>query len=683
MKKNSVKNMLENEFDDVDEKSEVEINISEKIGQTNKIISGTGKSDTEFNSNPKIKEISDKLNSLKIPDKLPEPNSNEFKELKEKINRIILDMYSICCSDKTAKYKDLLKNQLLKNDESSKKLVSLFLDKLESFSSKIFDCKVNIDCFNQTTYNLGDIFDFLEQNKNLIGSSVQTKCSFIKESIMENKKNLLLNYLSDYKKNDYVVQALENFLEAYDKLNFCSEEGFRASCIFFFNRLTNLLNRYPEFQSDCIKSIHMFIKKLYVKGGDSVNKKCEQLDNFTALLEYSVYITKNKKIEQNILNDIVTSRFNSVRYLANNEYINNKFDYIDKKIDYFREEANKCTTANKDKMDSLISDIEIFEYNLRQLWDGCNELFHICRSNYINSKSNDDLNKYERIKRDRATLFNKFRKLETIKQGLLKQKIIIGHRNKFVPLNKCQKIFRMAVLILTFLIHGPIFILVKTLRKLLHCILMDLEVVHKVGIYLNDEIPVKKNCKDSWAEQCENGYFDELEINGQQISERIQWYETKRWLFWRRVLFPINFVVLIVIGIVLAIKKFFKSIIKVFITDYRIVKNILADDSTTYMFIDKSIFQAENSEIICNAKKNISVLPICENKNIKIRNKFVDMSCPRVSYGYFSDFKFWNNVQCAIGLKNIKSVDQWNEYAHEHHIPRLYCGGRILKEKIK
>ena len=32
MKKNSVKNMLENEFDDVDEKSEVEINISEKIG---------------------------------------------------------------------------------------------------------------------------------------------------------------------------------------------------------------------------------------------------------------------------------------------------------------------------------------------------------------------------------------------------------------------------------------------------------------------------------------------------------------------------------------------------------------------------------------------------------------------------------------------------------------------------
>ena len=88
MKKNSVKNMLENEFDDVDEKSEVEINISEKIGQTNKIISGTGKSDTEFNSNPKIKEISDKLNSLKIPDKLPEPNSNEFKELKEKTNEI-------------------------------------------------------------------------------------------------------------------------------------------------------------------------------------------------------------------------------------------------------------------------------------------------------------------------------------------------------------------------------------------------------------------------------------------------------------------------------------------------------------------------------------------------------------------------------------------------------------------
>ena len=131
---------------------------------------------------------------------------------------------------------------------------------------------------------------------------------------------------------------------------------------------------------------------------------------------------------------------------------------------------------------------------------------------------------------------------------------------------------------------------------------------------------------------------------------------------------------LIVIGVFLAIKKFFKSIIKVFITDYRIVKNIWGDDLSTYMFVDKDIFQTKISEVICNAKGNISVLPIGKDKNMKIRNKFVDMSCPSVPYCYFSNSKFRDSLQCAIGWKNIKNVDQWNKYAHEHHIPRIYCG---------
>ena len=63
-------------------------------------------------------------------------------------------MYSICCSDETANYKDLLKNQLSQDNSSSRKLINLFLDKLESFSYKLFYCKVNIDFFDQTIYNI-------------------------------------------------------------------------------------------------------------------------------------------------------------------------------------------------------------------------------------------------------------------------------------------------------------------------------------------------------------------------------------------------------------------------------------------------------------------------------------------------------------------------------------------------
>ena len=93
--------------------------------------------------------------------------------------------------------------------------------------------------------------------------------------------------------------------------------------------------------------------------------------------------------------------------------------------------------------------------------------------------------------------------------------MIIEHRDNFVPLTKCRKIFYTAIFIATFLIHAPIFILVKTLRKLLHCILIGLEVVDKVGIYLNDEITVKKNY-----------HTDNLKIGLRATSKAV--FQTKR-----------------------------------------------------------------------------------------------------------------------------------------------------------
>ena len=661
-------NVSENELGDVDENSEGEnINISEKIGQKNKIISTTGKSDIEFNCDPKIKEIFDKLNSLKMPDKTDEPKFQK-ETWKEPMLNIVLCIRDACY--------DFGQGSLKINNVSFKNLLDLFLTKLESFSQAIFESKINANCyyFYNMTCALKNIFAFLDENKNLLKFPIEGKRLSIIKFIIGSEANILENYFIDRAKTvtdlKYVLDAF--FMVCSNLESFLNEGDYCFLLKDLLVKLVKFLNDNPNFQNDRIKIIDEFIEKLYSRNDKYGRWLCA---NFVSAIKDMDCIENNGKISESMLNDILVCYFDVEKYLSNNKYATKKFDYIERRVNNFRRTVeNISTDSYKYEVDRCIHNIEIFENNLKILWNGCNRFFHTCRSNYIGDDTDDNRNKYQRIKQDRTTLFNKFRELETIKQDLLKQKMIIEHRDNFVPLTKCRKIFYTAIFIATFLIHAPIFILVKTLRKLLHCILMGLEVVDKVGIYLNDEITVKKNCIDVWAEQCEDGYFDGLEINGQQINERIQWYETKRWLFWRRILFPINFVLLIVIGVFLAIKKFFKSIIKVFITDYRIVKNIWGDDLSTYMFVDKDIFQTKISEVICNAKGNISVLPIGKDKNMKIRNKFVDMSCPSVPYCYFSNSKFRDSLQCAIGWKNIKNVDQWNKYAHEHHIPRIYCG---------
>ena len=569
---------------------------------------------------------------------------------------------------------DFDKGRLKINDVSFRNLLDLFLTKLESFSQAIFESGINADpyYFYNMTCALEIIFDFLDENENLLNLSIEEKRLSILKLIIGIQANILKNYLIN---RDVEIEylkggVLNTFFSAFEILeSSLNKEDYRSLLKDLLVKLVKYLNDNLDFQNDCVKIVDEFICNLYSR----VDEFGERLyNNFVSIIKNIDCIENNGKITENALNDMLVCQFDAEKYLSDNDYAIKKFDYIEQRINYFGETAKNINADDYEyEADTCI---RMFENNLEQFWNGCNKLFHIKRSNYMKNKNADNLNEYNRIKNDRATLFNKFRKLEAIKQDLLKQKIIIDDENNFVPLTKCQKIFYTVVLIVTFPIHALIFILVKTLRKLFHCILMGLEPVFKGCIYLDDEIKDHNDCKDKWAEQCENGYFDGLEINGQQISERIKWYETKRWLFWRRILFPINLAVLIIIGVVLAIKKFFKSIIKVFITDYRIVKNIWSDNSTTYMFIDKSIFQAENSEIICNVKGNISVLPIYEGKNIKISNKFVDMSCPSTPYSDFSNSKLLNGLQCAIGWKNIKSAKHWDEYANKHNIPRLYCG---------
>ena len=183
------------------------------------------------------------------------------------------------------------------------------------------------------------------------------------------------------------------------------------------------------------------------------------------------------------------------------------------------------------------------------------------------------------------------------------------------------------------------------------------------------------DCKDVWAKDCETGNLDGLKINGEEISNRIKWYETKNWLLVRRILFPIDLVIHIIIGIFLAIKKIFTSIIKVFVTTSNVIKDICDDNASSHIFKKSVIWNPySNSEVICNINGTISVV---QDTNIKVRNKFVDMNCPRTPYYDFSEKpkSAWDHFKCLTGFKSIKSAEHYDEYAHKYSgIKRLYYG---------
>ena len=311
-------------------------------------------------------------------------------------------------------------------------------------------------------------------------------------------------------------------------------------------------------------------------------------------------------------------------------------------------------------------------------WRDCNKLFHQYRKEYLDDRDSQiKRKKYDKIKKDRSDIYDMFRDLETEKQKLLKNRLTGLIKNNFPGLSKTEKILRSLFLILTFPIWAPIFILIKTLRKFFHCLRLGFEAIWKLYAGFRGY----GTCKDVWAEDCELN-LDGLKINGnEEIKTRIKWYETKTCLLIRRILFPIDLVIHILIGIFAAIKKIFTSIIKVFTVVKQIWSDIWDDNACSHMFKTQGIDE-NKSEVICNHKSNISVLP---TGNIKVRNKFIDMTCPRVPYYDFSKKpkSIWDHIQCATGFKSIKSAGEYDKYAHEHSgTPRLkYDCPKELQQK--
>ena len=648
-------------------------------------LSGTDKTHIVSDCKAKLVGIKNGIYDWGLKDKLPDVNSNDFKSMKSKIENTIYSINDLCNYD-------------LKNIDQGCKLefesfVNTFLDRLGEFAKLVSKkTKICVDCFGYSIMELKTIFNSFEAyyNENgLLLTDIKEKYTNIKRYIINHQANLLTSYILEKKDKESIFQCFKNLLDAFESFGLSSNVMCKNVMEESFKQLITFLNNIidAEQKNEFISKINEFMRYNYPENKfDFMNKERDLLYKFIQTikdlsLNDLCYIYEDGKIGSNTWNDILMLCFNNNKYLNDGEYIGKKIDYIKQRIESFNQAIKDIKTNSKDintGIGNIILDIKVLEYNLQLFWNDCNELFYSLKANSKKTENSDDLKKYSQIVDDRAKICDVFRDLEVVKQKLLQQETTNKLNKNHVKLSKFEKFFRTCVVVITFPIHFIVFISVKTLKKLFRYLVMGLEPIYYLYFLIYKIFKDGEHCKDIWAEQYESRCFDGLKINNKDIYRRMQWYETKRWLFWRRILFPINLVCLMIIGIFSAIKKFFKSIVKFPIIWRMVVQNIWVDNPTSYIFTKNRLYFRSYGEIICNMKNKISVLP----NNIKISNKFVDMSCPRTSYVYFSDSKFWNHWQCLIGLKSIKSVKHWNEYAHEHHIPRLRCDNCYENETI-
>ena len=606
----------------------------------------------------------------------------------------------------------------------SRKIISTTLQSLNNMSERLIestnDCysKEFLDklenilcCFNEAIKNTANLNLYLVYTRKVFNTM---------KNIMEHKKKLLLTAIENLSSNQQqenlnLNSVLSNLMEANVKFfSVCTinDQAYKFLIKFYsevFDKLIPVLdknNLNDHLKQDNINLIDiifdgilrssdkilydgednpaytigdLFIKKYYLRNNtnNKVDWRVPNLDRFISQYDcfgtYHKYIDyfpikielMRKKIEilkdGQVKNGNKELNINSTGKDKRGKFVYGYFDFDPKE---FFDLGNDSDEAKKFRLN--IGYVISLEEDLEHIWNLCNKLFHRYKQNCKNNPNSAEArDKYENIKKDRADIYSVFRELEMEKQKLLKKRLVNILKNKFKPLSLFEKIFRLSLLIITFPIYASVFILIKTLRKFFHCFFLGLECIGKLLVFECGD-----DCKDVWAKDCELGNLDGLKINGKEISRRIKWYETKNWLFWRRILFPIDLVIHIIIGIFLAIKKFFTSIIKVFVTACRVGSDIISDDASSYIFKGNDVGY-NCSEIIYDADRRISVLP---DTNIKIRNKFVDMTCPRTPYYDFSKKpkSAWEHFLCLTGFKSIKNAEHYDEYAHKHSAtPRL------------
>ena len=656
-----------------------------------------GSGDTKkFTKDIDIDEFYNQIKNLEIPNGL-DSFSKIKDDLTEKINQIILGMHSF-----------IEKHGL---NEQSKNVVPEFLVKLDSFFGLLkYDVDVNMNkCVQLDKDVLKNLYQIFGKLENII-EDYQVKIKKIKsieDSLISRKANFLYVCISDGKNNpESFTYALSEFFDIdFDLIN----DNWIAS----LHCLVSFINESKDEQikKNATDKICQFVNIiLSQRNPDSAYKIINNCDD--------IY-DSSKQIDINIYNDVrLFYYFDDDLYLSEDNWIDARIKYIERQINVLNEKKlndQRHSVFYTSKYEYKFFGIEPAEFfagddeevkefkryldytkhiqnNLIFIWKSINKKFHEYNKLKQTNSKKFDQKLYERIKQDRANIYDLLCQVEAEKQKLLKEQLLSFREKKFgsMKLSGTEKFFRIILLILTLPIHAPIFIFVRTVIKFLNCFMMSFEIITKLknGVLNEKEYGIFdfNNCKDDWANHCKEGYLDGIEINGKEICKRIRWWE-KRWCrILRDIFFLINLAIFIVIGIVLAIKKLFKSIIKVFVITARIAKDIYYDDPSLYMFKTKQIIMPYGiSETAVNFNGRISVLPKYDGSNVKLKNKFIDCTCPIVSYYDFAEKpkSAWEHLKCLIGIQSIKSVEYYNRYAHKNSsTPRLeyvYEGYVVMK----
>ncbi len=347
------------------------------------------------------------------------------------------------------------------------------------------------------------------------------------------------------------------------------------------------------------------------------------------------------------------------KYEVNEDYVQKITDYIKTSLEKINTDINKdIENINKetseDDINKIEQDINNIEDRIRSFSGNYMTFFY----NYIKDKNTYQKKYFQ----DQANIYHTHCCVRSKVLAIWKAKFVRKQERTFKKMSGKEKFWRVFLLVIAFPIYAPIFILVKAIRKFIYCLTVGLEVVGLILYRLTSG--EWKDCKDKWAEACEEGYLDGIKINGEEVCKRIRWYETSRCLFWRRVFFPINLAIFIVIGVVLAAFKFIKSIFKIFVMVYRVRKDILSDDPCAYMFKKEGIMFYNDSKILYNS--SLTAIVADNKKKIKVKDKFVDMTCPRIPCYDFAEKpkSAWEHFKCLTGFKNIKDAELWDQYEH-------------------
>ena len=514
----------------------------------------------KFTKDTNIDEIYNQIKNLEIPN-----NSTSFLEIKddltEKINQIILGMHSF-----------IEKHGL---NEQSKNVVPEFLVKLDSFFGWLkYDVNMN-DCVSLDKDVLKNLYQIFGKLENII-EDYQVKIKSIADSIILRKANFLYVCIHDGKNNPKsFTYALSEFFDInFDLIN----NGWIAS----LHCLVSFINESKDEQikKNATDKICQFVNIiLSQRNPDSAYKIINNCDD--------IY-DSSKQIDINIYNDVrLFYCFYNDLYLSENNWIDVRMKYIEKQIDVLKEkklndqrhsvffpsdneykffgiEPAEFFAGDDEKVKEFKRYLDYTKHiqnNLISIWKRINEQFHEYNELKQTNSKKFDQKLYERIKQDRANIYDLLCQVEAEKQKLLKEQLLSFREKKFgsMKLSGTEKFFRIILLIATFPIHAPIFIFVRTVIKFLNCFVMSFEIILKL---INGVRNKKKHgmfdfntCKDDWSRNCKEGYLDEIKINGQEICKRIKWWE-KRWCrILRDIFFPINLLVSTVVGIFLVIRN--------------------------------------------------------------------------------------------------------------------------------